>query len=83
MQKYTTKVGIYDAKTRILIDTYELSCVARCQQINDMRAMSHAKDIFREARLAELANRYGKVIYRLVDDGLIDPISIYDFFILK
>lgn len=83
MKKYTTKVGIYDDKTRILIDTYELSCVTRCQQINDMRALSNAKDIYRAARIAELENRYGKVIYRLVDDGLIDPLSIYDFCILK
>lgn len=83
MKKYTTRVGIYDSKTRILIDTYELSCVTRCQQINDRRAISNAKDIFRASRLAELANRYGVVIYRLVEDGLIDPISIYDFCILK
>ena len=82
MAKYTTKVGIYDAKTRILIDTYELSCETRCQRINDMRAISNAKDIYRGKRLAELENRYGRVIYRLVDDGLIDPISIYDFCIL-
>ena len=82
MEKYTTKVGIYDTKTRIIIDTYELSCETRCQQINDRRAMSNAKDIYRGKRLAELAKRYGKVIYRLVDDGLIDPISIYDFCIL-
>ena len=82
MEKYTTKVGIYDAKTRILIDTYELSCETRCQQINDMRAISNAKDIYRGKRLAELANRYGRVIYRLADDGLIDPISVYDFCIL-
>lgn len=83
MKKYTTKVGIYDAKTRILIDTYELSCETRCQQICDMRAMATAKDIYRAARLADLANRYGGVIYRLADDGLINPISIYDFCILK
>lgn len=82
MKKYTTRVGIYDARTRILIDTYELSGEARCQQINDKRALSNAKDIYHAARLAELANRYGGVIYRLADDGLIDPISIYDFCIL-
>lgn len=83
MKEYTTKVGIYDAKTRILIDTYELSCKTRCQQINDRRAMLNAKDMYRCARLAELANRYGDVIYRLADDGIIDPLSIYDFCILK
>lgn len=83
MKKYTTKVGIYDSKTRILIDTYELSTETRCQQINDKRALSNAKDIYREARLAELANRYGDVVYRLADDGIIDPLRIYDFCILK
>lgn len=83
MKKYTTRVRIYDSKTRILIDTYELSCVTRCQQINDRRAMSNVKDIYRASRLAELANRYGGVIYRLVDDGLIDPLNIYEFDILK
>ena len=83
MKKYTTKVGVYDAKTRILIDTCELSSDARCQQINDRRAMSNARDIYRGKRLAELANRYGRVIYRLADDGIIDPISVYDFCILK
>ena len=83
MEKYTTKVGIYDAKTRILIDTYELSCETRCQQINDMRAMSHAKDIYRNACIADLANQYGEVIYRLVDDGIINPLDKYVFEILR
>ena len=82
MKNYRTKVGIYDAKTRILIDIYELSCETRCQQINDKRALSNAKDIYREARLAELANRYCGVIYRLADDGLIDPLGGYEFEIL-
>ena len=48
-----------------------------------MRALSNAKDIFRESRLAELANRYGDVIYRLAEDGIIDPLGIYDFAIIK
>ena len=82
MKKYKTSIGVYDSVTGVLIGTYTLESEARCQQINDGRAMSNAKDIYRGKRLAELANRYGKVIYRLVDDGLIDPISIYDFCIL-
>ena len=83
MENYTTKIGVYDARTRILIGTYELSCESRCKRISEMRAMAKAKDIYRAARLAELANRYGGVIYRLAEDGLIDPISIYDFCIIK
>ena len=82
MQNYKTSIEVYDSITGVLIDTYTFASDARCQQINDGRAMSHAKDIYRGKRLAELANRYGRVIYRLVDDGLIDPISIYDFCIL-
>ena len=82
MAKYKTSIGVYDSITGVLIDTYTFASDARCQQINDGRAMSNAKDIYRSKRLAELENRYGKVIYRLVDDGLIDPISIYDFCIL-
>lgn len=82
MAKYTTKVGIYDANTGIKIGTYTLTSDARCKQINDMRAMSSAKDKYRASRLAELANRYGKVIYRLSEDGIIDPISIFTFDIL-
>ena len=82
MAKYKTKVGIYDSTTGVLIDTYTFASDARCKQINDMRAISNAKDIYRGKRLAELANRYGRVIYRLADDGLIDPISVYDFCIL-
>ena len=82
MQKYKTSIGVYDSNTGIIIDTYTLASDARCQQINDRRAMSNAKEIYRAKRLAELENRYGVVIYRLVDDGLIDPISIYDFCIL-
>ena len=82
MQNYKTSIEVYDSTTGVLIDTYTFASDARCQQINDRRAMSTAKDIYRGKRLAELENRYGKVIYRLVDDGLIDPISIYDFCIL-
>ena len=82
MKKYKTSIGVYDSITGVLIDTYTFASDARCQQINDGRAMSNAKDIYRSKRLAELENRYGKVIYRLVDDGLIDPISVYDFCIL-
>ena len=82
MKKYITSIGIYDSTTGVLIDTYTFTSDARCKQINDGRAMSRAKDIYRASRLAELANRYGRVIYRLVDDGLFDPISIYDFCIL-
>lgn len=82
MRNYTSKIAIYDASTRILIDTYTLISVARCQQINDMRAMSNVKDIYRASRLAELANRYGDVIYSLVDDGIIDLLSNYDFDII-
>ena len=82
MQNYKTSIGVYDSNTGILIGTYTLASEARCQQINDRRAMSTAKDIYRGKRLAELATRYGRVIYRLVDDGLIDPINIYDFRIL-
>ena len=82
MQNYKTSIGVYDSITGVLIDTYTFASDARCQQINDGRAMSHAKDIYRYKRLAELADRYGRVIYRLVNDGLIDPISIYDFSIL-
>lgn len=83
MKKYATKVGIYDANTGIKIDTYTLTGSARCQQINDIRALSTAKNIYRAARLAELANRYGGVIYRLADEGIIEPLSIYDFCILN
>lgn len=83
MRKYTSKIAIYDASTRILIDTYTLTSVARCQQINDSNAMSNVKDIYRASRLAELANRYGEVIYRLVDDGLIDPNDKYVFETLR
>lgn len=82
MTKYTTKVGIYDANTGIKIDTYTLTSAARCQSLNDRRAMSSAKAKYRASRLAELANRYGKVIYRLAEDGIIDPISIFKFEIL-
>ena len=82
MAKYKTSIGVYDSITGVLIDTYTFASDARCQQINDGRAMSRAKDIYRCKRLAELATRYGKVIYRLADDGLIDPISVYDFCIL-
>ena len=82
MQNYKTSIGVYDSQTGILIGTYTFASDARCQQINDGRAMSRAKDIYRGKRLAELATRYGKVVYRLVDDGLVDPISIYDFCIL-
>ena len=83
MQNYKTSIGVYDSKTGVLIDTYTLASDARCKQINDRRAMSTAKDIYRDARLAELANRYGEVVYRLADDGIIDPLNIYDFCILK
>ena len=83
MRNYTTKIGIYDARTRILIDTYTLTSVARCQQINDRYAMLKAKDIYRAARLAELANRYGDVIYSLVDDGIINPLDKYVFETLR
>lgn len=83
MKKYTTKVGVYDASTRILIDSYTWTDTARCQQINDMRAMSNVKDIYRASRLAELANRYGDVIYSLVDDGIIDPLAKYVFETLR
>ena len=83
MKKYKTSIGIYDSITGILIDTYTLASDARCQQINDGRAMSHAKDIYRGKRLAELANRYGEVIYRLVDDGIINPLDKYVFEILR
>lgn len=79
MRNYTTKIDIYDASTRILIDTYTLTSVARCQQINDMRAMSNAKQAYKDRCLAELANRYGEVIYKLVADGLIDPLAKYVF----
>ena len=82
MQKYKTSIGVYDSNTGVLIGTYTFASDARCQQINDGRAMSHATDIYRGKRLAELANRYGEVIYRLDDDGLINPLSIYDFCIL-
>ena len=82
MRKYTTKIGVYDANTRILIDIYTLSDTARCQQINDVRAMSNAKKAYRDRRLADLANQYGEVIYKLFADGLIDPIGIYTFDIL-
>ena len=83
MRNYTTKIGIYDASTRILIDTYTLTSVARCQQINDRNAMSNVKDIYRASRLAELANRYGDVIYSLADDGIIDPLDKYVFETLR
>ena len=83
MKFYTTKIGIYDASTRILIDTYVLTGAARCQQINDKRAMLYAKDIYRDARIADLANQYGEVIYKLVDDGLIDPLGEYVFETLR
>lgn len=80
---YTTKVGIHDANTGIKIDEYTFTGSARCQQINDGRAVSTAKEVYRASRLAELANRYGEVIYRLVDDGLIDPLAKYVFEILR
>lgn len=83
MKMYTTKVGIHDANTGIKIDEYTFTGSARCQQINDMRAVSTAKEIYRCKRMEYLANQYGSVIYRLVDDGLIDPLNIYDFDILK
>ena len=83
MQNYKTSIGVYDSTTMVLIDTYTFASDARCQQINDRRAMSNAKDIYRGKRLAELANRYGEVVYRLADDGIIDPLNIYDFCILK
>lgn len=83
MRNYTTKIGIYDASTRILIDTYTFTSVARCQQINDRNAMLNAKDIYRALRLAELANRYGDVIYSLVDDGIINPLDKYVFETLR
>ena len=83
MKNYTTKIGIYDASTRILIDTYTLTSAARCQQINDRNAMSNVKDIYRASRLAELTNRYGEVIYSLVDDGIIDPLAKYVFETLR
>lgn len=79
MRKYTSKIAIYDASTRVLIDAYTFTSVARCQQINDRNAMSNAKNIYRALHLAELVNRYGEVIYRLVDDGLIDPNEKYVF----
>ena len=79
MTKYTSKIAIYDANTKILIDTYTFIDTARCQQINDMRAMSNAKEIYRNKRVSEFVNRYGEVIYRLVDDGLINPIDKYVF----
>ena len=82
MQKSKTTIGVYESITGVLIGTYTLASYARCKQINDGRAISTAKDIYRGKRLAELENRYGKVIYRLVDDGIIDPLSIYDFCIL-
>lgn len=80
--KYTTKIGVYCANTSILIDIYTLSDTARCKQINDNRAMSNAKKAYRDRRLADLANQYGDVIYKLVADGLIDPLDIYTFDIL-
>ena len=83
MEKHTTTIGIYDASTRILIDTYTLTSTARCRQINDRRAMSNAKDIYRNACIADLANQYGEVIYRLVDDGIINPLDKYVFEILR
>ena len=83
MRSYTTKINIYDANTRILIDTYTLTSVSRCQQVNDRRAMLRAKDIYRNARVVELANQYGDVIYKLVDDGLIDPLAKYVFETLR
>ena len=79
MTKYTSKIAIYDANTKILIDTYTFIDTARCQQINDMRAMSNAKQAYRDRRLTELSNKYGDVIYRLADDGLINPIDKYVF----
>lgn len=82
MKKYTTKIGVYDSNTMILIGTYTLSCSVRCQQINDRRAMLSAKEIYRKKRIEDLTNQYGEVIYRLVDDGLINPLSIYAFEIL-
>lgn len=82
MQNYKTSIRVYDSTTGVLIDTYTFASAARCQQINDRRALSNAKDIYRGKRLVELENRYGSLIYRLVDDGLIDPLSIYDFCIL-
>lgn len=82
MKKYTTKIGIYDANTHILICTYTLSCYSRCQQITDRRAMSNAKEMYKAKRLEDLVKRYGEIIYNLVDDGIIDPISRYEFDIL-
>ena len=82
MKKYKTSIGVYDSTTGVRIGTITFASEARCQQINDGRAMERAKDIYRASRLTELADRYGRVIYRLVDDGLVDPISIYDFCIL-
>ena len=83
MRNYTTIINIYDASTRILIDTYTLTSVSRCQQINDRRAMLYAQDMYRDARIAELANQYGDVIYKLVGDGLIDPLARYVFETLR
>ena len=83
MAKYKTSIGVYDSITGILVDTYTLASDARCQQINDGRAMSNAKDIYRNACIADLANQYGEVIYRLVDDGIINPLDKYVFEILR
>ena len=83
MQNYKTSIGVYDSTTGVLIDTYTFASDARCKQINDGRAISHAKDIYRALRLAELANQYGDVIYRLVADGLINPLDKYVFEIIR
>ena len=79
MQNYKTSIGVYDSITGVLIDTYTFASDARCKQINDRRAMSYAKDLYLNARIADLANQYGEVIYRLVDDGIINPLDKYVF----
>lgn len=79
MKKYISRIGVYDANTNILLDTYTFTDVARCQQINNTHAMSYAKNEYRNKRIKELVNIYGDVIYKIVKDELIDPLEKYTF----
>lgn len=82
MKNFTTKIAVYDASTQILIDIYTFSSVSRSQQLNDMQAMTNVKKEYRESRLAKLSDKYSDVIYRLAEDGLLNPLQDYTFEIL-